>query len=233
MREQFALFDEPAYRPELAQWHTPPKLAAKMATEHADLLRDHLVIEPAAGGGSLVRAALDVGAELVVAVEIDPAWCKRLRERFEREIDEARVIIIEADFLAWAASDAARTLLEELARFASDITTLSNPPFDDGLDTCFLEALRGLGIADGQGTLFAEHVTLTNASALFGRERFDRVWSKSHVRRESKLVQRPRFGGEKPDGGKSAGGMNDVSVTWWGAGSGPVLPTAWWPEVWT
>lgn len=212
MREQFALFDEPAYRPELAQWHTPPKLAAKMATEHAELIRDHLVIEPAAGGGSLVRAALDVGAELVVAVEIDPAWCKRLRERFEREIDEARVVVVEADFLAWAPP------------LGPNIATLSNPPFDDGLDTRFLEALRELP---------ADHVTLTNASALFGRERFDRVWSRSHVRRESKLVQRPRFGGEKPDGGKSAGGMNDVSVTWWGAQPGPVLPTAWWPEVWT
>jgi predicted RNA methylase len=212
---QAMLFDEPAYRPELAQWHTPPKLAAKMATEHADLIRDHLVIEPAAGGGSLVRAALDVGAELVVAVEIDPAWCKRLRERFEREIDEARVMVVEADFLAMVAR-AGHT-------WSFDVS-LSNPPFDDGLDTRFLEALRPIA---------PDHVTLTNASALFGRERFDRVWSRSHVRRESKLVQRPRFGGEKPDGGKSAGGMNDVSVTWWGAKRGVVLPTAWWPEVWT
>lgn len=210
MTAQPMLFEsEPVYRPELAQWHTPPRLAAKMATEHAHLIRGLHVLEPAAGGGSLVRAALDVGAARVTAIEIDPAWCARLRDRFAREIDGGRVVVIEGDFLALAL----------LTRF--DVT-LSNPPFDDGLDTRFLEALRPLA---------HEHVTLTNASALFGRERFEKVWSKVRVRREAKLVQRPKFGG---DG--SGGGMNDVSVTWWGDRHSPMPPGAsvvWWPEAWS
>jgi len=207
MREQPMLFEsEPAYRAELAQWHTPPRLAAKMVAEHAHLFTDANVLEPSAGGGSLVRAALDAGAGWVMAVEIDPAWCARLRERFARELDEGFLSVVEGDFLAM---DWSRT------HFG---ITLSNPPFDNGLDTRFLEAMRPLA---------ADHVTLTNASALFGRERFEKVWSKAHVRRESKLVQRPKFGG---DG--SGGGMNDVSVTWWGATPGEVLPTAWWPEAW-
>jgi predicted RNA methylase len=221
MREQPMLFEsEPVYRPELAQWHTPPRLAAKMATEHARLIRGARVLEPSAGGGALVRAALDVGASRVEAFEIDPAWCARLRDRFEREIDEGRVSIIEGDFLAFASCIRG---YEEQTRDGHAClpydTSLSNPPFDNGLDTRFLEALRPLA---------PEHVTLTNASALFGRERFEKVWSKAHVRQESKLVQRPKFGG---DG--SGGGMNDVSVTWWGAHAGPVMPTTWWPEAWS
>jgi len=210
---------EPIYRPELAQWHTPPRLAAKMATEHAHLIRGLHVLEPAAGGGSLVRAALDAGALRVTAVEIDPAWCARLRDRFAREIDEGRVTVVENDFLA--AASVCASAIDETGRGGFDVT-LSNPPFDNGLDTRFLEALRPLA---------PEHVTLTNASALFGRERFEKVWSKVRVRREAKLVQRPKFGG---DG--SGGGMNDVSVTWWGDRHSPMPPGAsvvWWPEAWS
>lgn len=212
---QQSLFDEPEFQATLGQWHTPTRLAAKMVLEHVNLFRDAVVIEPAAGGGALVRAALDVGAAAVVAVELDPAWCRWLQERFAREIQAGRVDVVEANFLT----------LDVLSRWRADrMATLSNPPFDDGLDTQFLEAMRRLSL---------ENVTLTNASALFGRERFDRVWSHANIRRECKLVQRPKFGGTKPDGSKTDGGSSDISVTWWGTGAGPVLPTAWWPEAWT
>lgn len=213
MREgaQATMFDEPAYRPELQQWHTPPRLAARMCDESIDLIEGAHVLEPSAGGGALVRAALDVGAEHVTAVEIDPLWCRRLRARFAVGIDHGRVEVIEADFLAWV-----QTL--RTARYAFDVA-VTNPPFDDGRDTTFLAALVGVA---------PWCVALTNASALSGVERWERVWSRTHVHRVAHLVRRPQFSGA-PGGS----GMKDMVVTRMGPCRRAQQRVEHWPEAWS
>jgi predicted RNA methylase len=204
---QLALLGEPAYRPQLQQWHTPPKLAARMASEFP-VISAAIVLEPSAGGGSLVRAALDAGAREVVAVELDPEWCARLRARFA---DDRRVTVIEGDFLRLAA--------------AGDLppveVALSNVPFDDGRDTDFLAAISEVA---------EDHVALTNVSALAGAARWDRVWSRVHLYAVRHLVRRPIFSGA------AGGGMKDLVVTWSGRSAHAwheTRPIEWWPEGWS
>ena len=107
---QLSFFGEPEYKPEFQQWHTPPKLAERMATEFTwrsptgicqpVFGPSTVVLEPSAGGGALVRAALDQGVRGVVAVELDPEWIQRLHVRFEAEIAVGRVVVVDGDFLA-------------------------------------------------------------------------------------------------------------------------------------
>lgn len=210
MTDQTTLLGEPAYKPKLQQWHTPPRLAARMAAAWPFLMQDSVVLEPSAGGGSLVRAALDAGARKVVAVELDHEWCARLRGRF---LDDDRVTVIEGDFL-----ELARTWWERSLP-AVDVA-LSNVPFDGGRDTDFLESVA---------SLVDDHVALTHASALAGADRWTRVWSKVHLYAVRHLVRRPTFSGAK------SGGMHDMVVTWSGrypdVGERPVID--WWPEAWS
>jgi predicted RNA methylase len=205
MREQATLFGEPAYDAELAQWHTPPRLAARMCTEWPHLLNGRSVLEPSAGGGALVRAALDAGAAHVLAVEIDPRWCERLRQRFAQEILEGRLTIVERDFLT------PRTLT-----LAADIA-VSNPPYDGGLDTAFLEACARVPL----------HIAVTNASALAGADRHERVWSRTRLHALRVLSRRPAWNG-------TGGGSKDVVVTLSGRGDPGAVGAAvdWWPEAW-
>jgi 16S rRNA (adenine1518-N6/adenine1519-N6)-dimethyltransferase len=57
---------------------------------------DRRVLEIGPGSGILTRALLDGGA-YVIAVEIDPALSQNLRERFQREIKDGRLLLIEDD----------------------------------------------------------------------------------------------------------------------------------------
>lgn len=60
---------------------TPPELAARVA-EAADIRQGLSVLEPSAGTGNLVRAALDKGASVMVAVEVSHGVAESLRGRF-------------------------------------------------------------------------------------------------------------------------------------------------------
>ena len=97
----------------LSQWFTPPLLARKVA-EWARL--DGLdVLEPSAGGGALVRAAVECGARSVQTCEIDP--------RHAAAIAGCRL----GSFLDARPSD-----------FAPVDLALMNPPYEDGVDGDFL-----------------------------------------------------------------------------------------------
>lgn len=233
--DQLRFFGEPAYNPKLQQWHTPPKLARRMATEFAWVDDDgavcpvlgpnSVVLEPSGGGGSLVRAALDVGVAGVVVVELDPDWAARLRLRFDREVAERQVVVVQGDFLSTAVQN---QVAEQLASFRAPLVpghelltvALSNVPFDNGLDGLFLEACLGL---------VHEHVALTNDNALTGKTRYEQVWSRCALNAVRHLVRRPTFSGAEN------GGMKDMTVHWSGTHrrrvSGKVID--WWPEAWS
>ena len=85
-------------RRRLGQNFLRPELAERLVAD-ADLRPGELVVEIGAGLGAitfaLARRELDV-----VAVELDPVWAERLRERVRREALR-RVRVVEADFLAF------------------------------------------------------------------------------------------------------------------------------------
>lgn len=99
---------------------TPPELAARMAAL-AEIEEGDTVLEPSAGTGNLVQAALDAGAESVEAVEISPQLCRRLRARFAQD----SVFVREGDFLEIDPDG------ENEDRF--DVV-LMNPPFGNAAD---------------------------------------------------------------------------------------------------
>lgn len=218
--------DEPAYVPDLGQYHTPPKLAWKMATEFYPLLHGAVVLEPSAGGGALVQAALRVGAEHVVACEIDPAWCRKLRERFAGQ----PVTVIEGDFLALDPSD--ERLFPKGRNWMR--ASLSNPPYNDGFDTNFLAALLHHGSWWYERSSVGKemrHVSLLNNSALAGIERYERVWSKARLLGVRHLCRRPAFGAEE---GWQTGSKDMVVLDFTDGGRASwTSPTIeWWPESW-
>jgi protein-L-isoaspartate O-methyltransferase len=101
---------------------TPPDLAARMA-ELAKIQPRHRVLEPQAGTGNLVRAALDVAPVDMVAVEIHPQLAALLRSSCLPVGQESRVEVRCCDFLECQPDD--------LGLFDA---ILMNPPFDHGLD---------------------------------------------------------------------------------------------------
>lgn len=225
---QLSFFGEPEYKPEFQQWHTPPKLAERMATEFTwrsptgigqpVFGPSTVVLEPSAGGGALVRAALDQGVRGVVAVELDPEWIQRLHVRFEAEIAVGRVVVVDGDFLA---NETQSVVMDAMARFrGARRAALSNVPFDDGLDGKFMAAVLGL---------VEDHVALTNDNVLAGKTRYEQVWSRCHLRAVRHLVRRPVFSGAP------GGGMKDMTVHW--SGPEPVETSDrvidWWPESWS
>jgi len=62
----------------------------------ADLQPDELVVEIGAGGGSFTRVLASHPIDLI-AVELDPVWCARLRETL-RARGARRVRVVHADF---------------------------------------------------------------------------------------------------------------------------------------
>lgn len=105
----------PPYAKALSQYHTPPELAERMA----ELLPVPCasIIEPSAGGGNLVKAALAAKSCSVVAVEIDDNWIAHLGKRFE--------LFHQVDI--WCAD-----FLEDQITQRFD-AALMNPPLDDGM----------------------------------------------------------------------------------------------------
>jgi predicted RNA methylase len=77
-----------------------------------------IVLEPSAGCGELVQAALDAGAAHVYAVEYNPGLCEVLRTRFA---DEKRVSVHCEDVLS-------------MAKLQGVTRIVMNPPFEKNQD---------------------------------------------------------------------------------------------------
>ena len=185
----------PPMNPALSQWHTPQNLADRMA---AWCVRPGLrVLEPCAGGGALVRAALACGGH-VSAVEIDPAWAQTLRAEY------ADVDIQTADFFKLVPP-----LYDQPDAHA---LVLMNSPYEDGQDALWIE--RALEFAP-------QVVALVPSRILYGVSKYERIWSKHTLARLANLVRRPVFAGS---GGKFDLCVVDVKrglcfgetrVEWW------------------
>lgn len=188
---------------ELSQWWTPPDIAARLVELAMDGLRFPAVIEPSAGSGVLVDAVLAVRPMAsITAVELDPAWAARLRERHG---DGVR--LVDGDFLS--------------ASLAPAAVVVMNPPYENGLDGRFLE--RAMELAP-------RVVALLRLNALVGQERHERVWSRIgrvwHLDHVAYLARRPQFlaAGEATDGAKSdfvavrltqGRGRRKTRMEWW------------------
>lgn len=169
----------PAWRPKaLCQWFTP-EAVAKSLVACVDV-RGRLVLEPSAGDGAIVQALLDAGAQGVMAVEIDPILCDRLRERFEGQ----PVAVVCADFL--------QVPLRVIRGFQ---VIVGNPPYDDGTDTEHLARIAELlcGLPQFPAPRAA---LLLRTVALHGSERWERVWSRVSVAALYPVVERVAFGAE-------------------------------------
>lgn len=103
-------------------FYTPGPLASKVA-KMADLIAGDTILEPSAGNGNLIRAAISQGVfqSDVVAVEIDPEKAKALKYR-----------TICADFM---------TCNGELGTFDK---ILMNPPFTGGQDIAHIQHAMGM-----------------------------------------------------------------------------------------
>ena len=99
----------------LQLFETPPDLAARLASE---LPAGATVLEPSAGTGRLVGAALAAGAQRVQAVELDAANCKAIIERYTPGAE-----VRQANFLTLTPPD-----------LPPADAVLMNPPFKAGLD---------------------------------------------------------------------------------------------------
>lgn len=84
-------------RRRLGQNFLRPERAERLVAE-AGFRPDELVVEFGAGLGAITIALAKRGLE-VVAVELDPVWAERLRQRV-RSLGQARVRVVEADFLS-------------------------------------------------------------------------------------------------------------------------------------
>lgn len=178
----------------LGQWFTPPWLA----TEIANLInvRDRSVLEPSAGDGAIVEALIAAGARDVMAVELDPAMCTKLRDRFAGR----PVRVIEGDFL---------TVEIDPASFDCIV---GNPPYDKGADSLHLARIADLIEAHERVVSFdvCEAALLLRTVVLHGGKRYERVWSRLAVRSLRACADRIPFlaaGGEPAEAGKI-----DVSV---------------------
>lgn len=137
-----------------SQWFSPPEIAWRMACLAGSPPQGWRVLEPSAGSGNLVRAALDRCPGCTVdAFELDPYYADVLRDRFAGD----RVTVESSDFLE---SDHRDDDPYDLA--------IMNPPFEDGLDGRFLAEVmhRSLRV-----------IALVRLAALAGQGRYEDVWS--------------------------------------------------------
>lgn len=195
----------------LSQWFTPPALAAEIVDDVE--VRGTNVLEPSAGDGAIVHAALEAGASHVIAVEIDPVMCERLRARFEGQPVE----VVCADFLTLGFDERA-----PLYPARWDVM-VGNPPYTDGVDgdhlariAALFDAWRRHAAAVGLRDPFGEPATVAGAFllrtvALHSGDRFDRVWDRLAVTRLRPVSDRVAF---PPAGNAKAAepGKIDVSV---------------------
>ncbi|MEM7515305.1 MAG: hypothetical protein AAF368_00075 [Planctomycetota bacterium] len=179
----------PEYDEELAQWFTPPKLAARIAYEYLTPITPRFVLEPTAGGGALVADALSCGSS-VIAVERDPRWAHRLRERFLGR-DAPSIVcdlrVVEADYLSFDLSTIDK----------GSPTVLMNPPDDRNNGIYVADFLEKAMLDAGRS---GEVVALVRANCLLGGERFQRVWRHAWIKNINYLTKRPRYSGASGGG---------------------------------
>lgn len=182
--------DEHARQAELGQWFTPPELAREVVS--CVPVAGRVVLEPSAGEGAIVHAALEAGADAVIAVEIDPVMCDRMRARFAAEIEAGRVEVMCGDFLT----------LEGLPAFE---TVVGNVPYDDGADGDHLARL-----ADLVAGTHREIGMLLRTVVMHSGDRYDRVWTRLAILSLGPCVDRIAF----PPAGNAPveAGKIDVSV---------------------
>lgn len=125
----------------LEQFFTPSALAERLC-ELADVGSGDHVLEPSAGSGNLVNAALARGA-MVTAVEIDELLCRDLMAVGHH----GDVFTFRADFLTWRPASA-----------LSIDKVLMNPPFSAGKDVAHVRHAWELLGADGTlAAIMGEH----------------------------------------------------------------------------
>lgn len=140
----------------LEQFFTPADLAERMVRLAGVHSGTH-VLEPSAGGGALVDAAVATGA-IVTAVEIDPDLGLALAVKGRH----GGVFAFNADFLSW--------------RTASPVpidVVLMNPPFSGGKDVAHVRHAWSM-LRDG-----GELVAIMGAHAFFAEDRVSadfRAW---------------------------------------------------------
>lgn len=171
----------------LSQWMTDPWVA-KLIADVAEV-RNKRVLEPSAGRGALVDAALAGGAQYVHAVELDGKLARALQQRVKRE--DLPVGVFRGDFLKFTAPA------------TYDVAT-ANPPYEGGQDLSHVLHMLKL----------AEHVVVElRLSALAGVLRHDALWSRFDVRQVLVLPQRPDHGAEaRRVGMTSDGAQSDFIV---------------------
>lgn len=224
--------EAPAYDEGLAQWFTPPALAERMARRFLSSAirstsRHNMapVLEPTAGSGSLVRAALDVGRD-VYALDLDPRWVDYMDRRFELEAcslherldpsrtsDSPRVTTIRANFLE----------LEPDPSLPAPIVFM-NPPDNAKAGIFLVDFLDKAAELAGPG---GDVVALIRLNGLTSLERYERVWSRVALRNVAHLVTRPKFSGA------GGGGQQEWCVVRYGLPLPEEGPATCWPEWWT
>lgn len=163
----------PPHNPALGQWWTDDGLALALARWWGGL-EGATVLEPSAGVGSFVAAALVSGAARVVAVECDPRLVRVLRERFG---GDRRVEVILGDFLE---------VSRQISPGSFD-AVLGNPPYDGGADVDHLEAWARVEAP----RCFA----LSKTNVLAGLDAWHRVWSVATLTDFAQCIKRPGFSG--------------------------------------
>jgi predicted RNA methylase len=149
----------------LSQWFTQPDVAAAVV-RWAGIREGDIVLEPAAGTGALVRAAVAVGAE-VEAWEID--------RRYEADLKAAGATVVQIEnFL--------RAMPAEPGFFDY---VLANTPYEDGRDVAF--ALHGLQFAPA-------YIGIFRSAIVHGDERYETLWRWVDITRGKWLKKRPSFG---------------------------------------
>lgn len=154
----------------LDQFFTDPDIADRMAewALKGSALRRLALLEPSAGDGSLVRAAIRYGVppENIVAIE-------KSKEVAAPLLFDTGANVTIGDFRRYRAN----------VRF--DLA-LMNPPYRDGRDVAHV--FRALCMAD-------RVVVLCLASFCFSVKRYEVLWSRARVRRRVILTKRPKYYG--------------------------------------
>jgi predicted RNA methylase len=166
-------------RSDLDQYFTPDWLSDRMVSWGISAWRrqaaDHVnkwptILEPCAGQGAIVRAALARGCS-VVAYEVDRDHASILLRRYRPAIAEGRLTLICGNFFHYAGD------------YHIDLA-VTNPPYRQ--DTEFMSRILEYS---------PMAIALLRTVFLNGVGRWDKVWSQHQLRRVAHLKRRPRFGG--------------------------------------
>lgn len=155
----------------LSQWFTPPDVAAAVA-RFARIRPGDRVLEPAAGEGALVRAAVELGA-VVEAWDCDRRCVPSLKAAGASDI-------VVGDFMR-----AMPPMRPRDGGGSGWDLALANTPYEDGQDVAFV--LHGFRFVP-------RYVGIFRSAIVHGDERYERLWRWTDITRGKWLRKRPRFG---------------------------------------